>query len=111
MKQGQITGISNNIFDLQRSINALTKTLADAAPLVLTGLSVGLGFKAGLFNIGAGGQLLMGGFVAAVVGAQLASQPPLLAISLAVLAGALAGAAWGFIPGALRRSPAPTRSS
>jgi ABC-type uncharacterized transport system permease subunit len=102
VKNGQIVGISKNIFDLQRSLNALAKTIADTAPLILTGLSVGLGFKAGLFNIGAGGQLLMGGFVAAVVGAALSTQPPILAISLAVLAGAAAGAFWGFIPGALK---------
>lgn len=102
VKSGQITGISNDIFDLQRSINAIATTLADAAPLVLTGLSVGLGFKAGLFNIGAGGQLYMGGFAAAVVGAALSTQPPILAISLAVTAGAAAGLAWGFIPGALK---------
>jgi simple sugar transport system permease protein len=102
VKNGQITGISDNIFDLQRSINAISKTIADAAPLVLTGLSVGLGFKAGLFNIGASGQLLMGGFVAAVVGGAVSSQPPLIAITLATLAGAAAGFGWGFIPGFLK---------
>jgi simple sugar transport system permease protein len=102
VKAGQITGLSNDIFDLQRSINAISKTLANAAPLILTGLSVGIGFKAGLFNIGATGQLLMGGFVAAVVGAQVSTLPPLLAISIATFAGALAGAAWGFIPGFLK---------
>ena len=78
---------------------------------MLTGLSVARASKAGLFNIGADGQLLMGGFAAAVVGAQLAGQPPLIAISVAVLAGALAGAAWGSSRALSRRSPAPTRSS
>jgi simple sugar transport system permease protein len=70
--------------------------------LVLTGLAVGVGFKAGLFNIGATGQLLIGGFTAAVVGAALADQPGLIAVSIAVLAGALAGALYGFIPGVLK---------
>ena len=90
------------VFDLDRTINAISRTLANAAPLVLTGLSVGLGFKAGLFNIGATGQLLMGGFVAAVVGAAVASQPAFVAVPLAVAAGALAGFGWGFIPGFLK---------
>jgi general nucleoside transport system permease protein len=102
VKNGQITGISNNIFDLQRSINALSTTIADAAPLILTGLSVGVGFKAGLFNIGATGQLLMGGFTAAVVGASLSSAPPLVAMTAATLAGGAAGFGYGFIPGALK---------
>jgi len=81
---------------------ALRATLVAAAPLLLAGLAVGLGFKAGLFNIGATGQLIMGGFSAAVVGAALAGEPPLLAVPLAVVAGAVAGAVYGFIPGFLK---------
>jgi general nucleoside transport system permease protein len=83
-------------------IGNLQNTIVAAAPLLLAGLSVGLGFKAGLFNIGGTGQLIMGGFAAAIVGAALADQPPFVAIPIAVVAGALAGAAWGFIPGALK---------
>ncbi len=51
-----------------------------ATPLVLTGLAVGVGLKAGLFNIGATGQVLLGGFAAALVGERLAGAPPLIAI-------------------------------
>jgi len=81
---------------------ALRSTLINAAPLLLAGLAVGLGFKAGLFNIGATGQLIMGGFTAAVVGAALAQQPTFVAVPVAILAGALAGALYGFIPGFLK---------
>jgi simple sugar transport system permease protein len=58
--------------------------------------------KAGLFNIGATGQVLLGGLIAALVGTQVAGAPPLVAISLAMLSGMLAGALAGFIPGFLK---------
>jgi len=82
--------------------NALLNTLVDAAPLMFGGLAVGLGFKAGLFNIGVAGQFLVGAFAAALVGASLASAPAILAVPLAVAAGAVAGGAFGFIPGYLK---------
>lgn len=88
--------------DGERAGRALTSTVVAAAPLVMTGLAVGLGFKAGLFNIGGTGQVLVGGFSAALVGAAVADQPALLAVPLAVLAGAFGGAIYGFIPGALK---------
>jgi simple sugar transport system permease protein len=84
------------------SEKAIVTTLVEAAPLIFTGLAVGVGFKAGLFNIGANGQLLWGGFAAAMAGAAVADQPAFVAIPVAVGAGLLAGAAWGFIPGALK---------
>jgi general nucleoside transport system permease protein len=77
-------------------------TAVQAAPLILAGLAVGIGFKAGLFNIGASGQFLLGAITAAALGYQLASSPGYVAIPVALLAAALAGAAWGFIPGALK---------
>ena len=66
------------------------------------GLAVGLGFKAGLFNIGVAGQFLVGAFAAAVVGARLAGAPGVIAAPVALIAGALGGAAFGFIPGFLK---------
>jgi simple sugar transport system permease protein len=77
-------------------------TIQTAAPLILGGMAVGLGFKAGLFNIGAQGQFLLGALGAAGVGAALADAGPLVAIPAALGAGILCGAAWGFIPGALK---------
>ncbi len=84
------------------SVNSIINTLVETVPLVLAGLSVALGFKAGLFNIGAQGQFLIGALGAVTVGVAMAGQPPILAISVATLAGFLAGAAWGFIPGILK---------
>ena len=81
---------------------ALGNTLVAAAPLMLGGLAIGLGFKAGLFNIGVAGQFLGGAFTAAVVGSALASAPGAIAVTAAMLAGGAAGAALGFVPGYLK---------
>jgi simple sugar transport system permease protein len=82
--------------------NAIANTLVSAAPLMLGGLAVGLGFKAGLFNIGVAGQFLAGAFASAVVGSALAEAPTALGVTAALLAGALAGAIVGFVPGYLK---------
>lgn len=84
------------------SFNAMVDTIVNATPLILVGLAVGLGFKAGLFNIGGQGQFLVGALAAAGVGAVLGSSPPLFAIPVALLAGVIAGAIYGFIPGFLK---------
>lgn len=82
--------------------NELLNTLVDSAPLMFGGLAVGLGFKAGLFNIGVAGQFLVGAFAAAVVGAALASAPTIVAMPAALIVGGIAGGAYGFIPGYLK---------
>lgn len=81
---------------------AVNNTLVAAAPLMLGGLAIGLGFKAGLFNIGVAGQFLAGAFAAAVVGARLADAPVAVAVAASMAAGALAGAFLGAIPGFLK---------
>jgi ABC-type uncharacterized transport system permease subunit len=83
-------------------VDKIVNTLVNATPLVLGGLAVGLGFKGGLFNIGVNGQFLLGAAFAVGVGAQLADAPVFVALPLALAAGTLAGAIWGFIPGALK---------
>jgi len=77
------------------------QTLFKATPLLFAGLSVALAFRAGLFNVGAEGQMYLGGFAAALVAAYAPLPAPLL-LPAAVLAAALAGAAWGAVPGALK---------
>jgi simple sugar transport system permease protein len=62
---------------------------------------VALAFRAGLFNVGAAGQMYLGGFAAALVAGHAALPAPLL-LPAATLAAALAGAAWGALPGALK---------
>jgi general nucleoside transport system permease protein len=84
------------------SPDAITSTLVYAAPLTLAGLGVALGFKAGLFNIGAQGQFLMGALGAAAVGGAVHDSPPVIAITLAIIGGALVGAVWGGIVGVLK---------
>ncbi len=84
------------------SFNGIVETLVQAAPLVLAGLAVGVGFKAGLFNIGAQGQFLIGALATAYVGGLMREEPAPIAITLAVAAGILGGLVYGFIPGALK---------
>ena len=75
-----------------------------ATPLIMTGLSVALAFKTGLFNIGAPGQYLMGTLATLYValGIPAGTLPGWLLWLLALLAGMMAGAVWGAIPGALK---------
>ena len=87
---------------LQGALGSPQNTILQATPLVLGGLAVGVGFKAGLFNIGGQGQFLLGATAAAGVGSALSTAPAPIAIVAALVAGMLAGAAWGFIPGALK---------
>ncbi len=80
----------------------IISTLVAATPLIFGGLAVALGFKAGLFNIGVQGQLLMGVLGSVAVGVALANQPVWLAAPVAFLVGTLCGAGWGFIAGWLK---------
>jgi len=78
------------------------QTLFKATPLVLTGLAVALPLHAGLFNIGAEGQLTAGAFAAACVGLAAGAWPgPVLVVACAVAA-FVAGGAWAGIAGVLR---------
>ena len=80
----------------------LENTIVKAIPYVIAGLAVALGFKAGLFNIGAEGQLFIGGMLAVWIGISVTNVPPLLHIFLLIAFGALGGMIWGGIPGALK---------
>ena len=75
-----------------------------ATPLIMTGLSVAVAFKTGLFNIGAPGQYLMGTAASLIIALGIPSEtvPAGLIWLLAFLGGALAGALWGAIPGMLK---------
>ena len=75
-----------------------------ATPLILTGLSVAVAFKTGLFNIGAPGQYLMGTAVTLMLALGIPSEtvPPALIWLIAFLGGTLAGALWGCIPGLVK---------
>jgi simple sugar transport system permease protein len=80
----------------------LSSTIRKMTPLILTGLSVAVAFKAGLFNIGASGQFLMGTVASVAVGINFAGLPALIHVPLALLAGIAGGMIWGAIPGILK---------
>ncbi|MEA3503508.1 MAG: ABC transporter permease [Actinomycetota bacterium] len=83
------------------SPRAISETLFSATPLILAGLAVAVGFRAGLFNIGVNGQIHIGGMLALLVGFSF-SLPLLVHIPLALLAGIAGGAIWGGIAGLLK---------
>ncbi|HCB37009.1 MAG TPA: ABC transporter permease [Acidimicrobiaceae bacterium] len=82
--------------------DAILRTLQKTTPLVFGGLAVAFAFKAGLFNIGGQGQLLMGAVFAAAVGFGLEGLPMVIHLPLALVVGAAAGAVWGGIAGVLK---------
>jgi len=77
-------------------------TLIYTTPLILGGLAFAIAARAGMFNIGIEGQLVVGGFAGALVGAWDLGLPSVIYLPLALSTAALAGAVWGFIPGFLR---------
>lgn len=84
------------------SVKAFGRTLEKATPLMFSGLAVAFAFKAGLFNIGAQGQLLFGAITAAALGFGLQGLPAYIHAPLALIGGALAGGLFAAIPGALK---------
>lgn len=81
---------------------AFTNSTAQAAPLIVAGLGIGVAFRAGLFNIGAQGQAIWGSVLAAWVGFNFHSLPLVVHLPLAVLAGLVGGFVWGGIAGLLK---------
>ncbi len=81
---------------------AIANTLAQATPVLFTGLATAFAFRAGVFNVGVEGALYLGAFGAAWVGFSFIGLPSPLLIGSALLLAALVGAAWSFIPGFLR---------
>lgn len=84
------------------TVAGLEATIVNSTPYILAGLAVALAFQAGLFNIGAEGQLYAGAVPAVVIGFALTGLHPLIHIPLALIAGALGGMLWGAIPGYLK---------
>lgn len=78
------------------------ETMLRTTPLMFTGLAVAYGFRAGLFNIGAEGQLFLGGLTAAWLGILMAGFPWWINLPVILIAAALAGGAWAFIPAVLK---------
>ncbi|WP_277051254.1 ABC transporter permease [Ruania albidiflava] len=93
------------IFDYEasgaRTIRPITETMVAATPLLFAALGLGIGFRAGLFNIGAQGQVLMGGAMAAWIGFAL-ELPIVLHVIVALLGAAVVGGLWAAIAGVLK---------
>lgn len=84
------------------SFYGIGSTLAQATPLILTGLTFAIGVRGGLFNIGAEGQMFMGAVAAVAV--SLVAMPPGIHILASIFAGMLAGALWSLPASALKIS-------
>jgi simple sugar transport system permease protein len=93
---------SGDDLEIRRAFNPFLESLVASTPYIFGSLAVALGFRAGLFNIGVEGQLFIGAIFAAFVGYSITGLPAIIHIPLAILAGALGGAIWGFIPGWLK---------
>jgi len=87
---------------LLKAIYPFTESLVAATPYIFSGLAVAVGFRCGLFNIGAEGQFGLGALAAAYVGYSMTNAPRLVHLPLAILAGALGGAVWAAVPGYLK---------
>ncbi len=98
----QIYFASGDTQPLLRAIYPFTESLVTSTPYMFAGLAVAVGFRAGLFNIGAEGQFYIGALAAAFVGYSIEGLPWYIHLPLAILAGALGGAIWGAIPGYLK---------
>lgn len=87
---------------IRRALNPFLGSLTRSIPFIYAGLAVALGFRAGLFNIGAEGQLFMGATLGVWAGFAITGLPAIIHIPLALMAGFLGGALWGFVPGLLK---------
>jgi simple sugar transport system permease protein len=94
---------SGNADDIAAAIRPISETLVSATPFIFVGLGLALSFHAGLINLGADGQFLMGAVGASLTVIFLAGYlPPFLALVAALVGGTIAGAAYGFVPGFLK---------
>src|SRR2546421_5231502 len=84
------------------SFESISDTLVTVTPLIFASISVAIAFRAGLFNIGAAGQLAVGAMAADMVGLTFTSWPSWILVPTMLLASILAGAIWGGIAGFLK---------
>lgn len=87
-----------SLFGLPR----IGETLLKTTPLIFTGLSISFAFRAGLFNIGAEGQVVIGALFAVIAGYVFRDLPGILLVPAIIVSGAIGGALWAAIPGILK---------
>lgn len=106
---GAVRAVARVVYDsyfalFDTSLNGtgpMSRTLVEATPLLLAGLSVALAFRSGLFNIGGAGQLMMGAIAASYVGFHF-ELPAVVHLPLALVAGLAGGMVWGGLAGLLK---------
>lgn len=101
MLSGSWDGIRALFVGAFGSPRAISETLFAATPLILAGLAVAVGFRAGMFNIGVAGQMHIGGMVALWVGFTL-NVPMIIHIPLVLVGAIVGGGLWGGIAGFLK---------
>lgn len=84
------------------AVRGPSDSLVQSIPYIFAGLAVALGFRAGLFNIGAEGQIGIGWMAAVIVGFAFRGLPAVIHLPLAIVAGAVAGGLWSAIAGVLK---------
>ena len=98
--QGAVFNISGS-YTVGDFFRPLSGTIGQAVALIFAGLGLGIGFRAGLFNIGGQGQIIMGAILCGYIGFTW-HLPVGIHLVVCILAAFLGGAAWGFIPGILK---------
>jgi ABC-type uncharacterized transport system permease subunit len=93
---------SGDLDQIRSALYPLSETIVTTTPLIFVGLSVAVGFRAGLFNIGAEGQMNAGAIVGAAAGIWWPGLPGPIHLALMVIACFVGGALWGAIPGVLK---------
>ena len=104
-----IVGLGDNPFTAYHSLitgsftsrNSVSGLIAQVTPVLLVAVSVYVSFRAGVLNIGAEGQMYVGGFTGTLIALYTGSLPGWLIIVLSVCGGAVGGAIWGLVPGLL----------
>jgi ABC-type uncharacterized transport system permease subunit len=93
---------AGNADEIRRAFNPFFDSLVVSTPYIFAGLAVALGFRVGLFNIGAEGQLFIGAITTVTAAIYLKGLPAIIHVPISLLAGFLGGGLWGFIPGFLK---------
>ncbi|MBN1658111.1 MAG: ABC transporter permease [Anaerolineae bacterium] len=96
------TGAEDGWKTLLRALRGPSDSIVQSVPYIFAGLAVALGFRAGLFNIGAEGQIGIGWLAAVIVGFSFTNLPAYLHLPLTILAGAVAAGLWAGIAGLLK---------
>ena len=97
-----IEGYSEMFLGAFGSGDALIATILKATPLLFVGIGIVIAFRANVINIGAEGQLVLGGLFATMAALYLPELPSYVIIPIVLFAGLVGGAIWGWIPGVLK---------